>query len=173
MNIPFFSLKPVLDPYIVTLCMTSVPVKRVLSWLQWRETQETSRRLPWQASLLRSMSHCHHRVELSRFIKYFYFYESNGSFVLFCFFCPSDKGWGRCSYLWGSAVSQWGQLPLKHAHSGHWSPHLQQPGIVFSAYYGHLLDVLNTFVLLYNLPHAVANLFDFVLWNKKEDFFFL
>lgn len=38
------------------------------------------------------------------------------------------------------------------------------------SYYGHLLDVLNTFVLLYNLPHVVANLFDFVLWDMKEDF---
>ncbi len=28
----------------------------------------------------------HHRVELSRFIKYFYFYESNGLFIYFFFF---------------------------------------------------------------------------------------
>lgn len=42
------------------------------------------------------------------------------------------------------------------------------------SYCGHLLDVLNTFVLLiylnlfYNLPHVVANLFEFVQWDTKE-----
>lgn len=51
-------------------------------------------------------------------------------FVEDLFSCPSDKGRGWCSSLGGSAVSQWSQLPLELTHSGHWPPHLQQPGTV-------------------------------------------